>query len=80
MWQISTDEEYKGHLISIYFYREGDNPTVYHEVRVREGNGLDHEGEWSESLYTMETESHAEAFALGKAFIDGMRYAEGQKL
>lgn len=68
MWYIVDDESYKGYLLSIYKYDDGDD----FEIRVREGDGLDEDGEWLDAIYIDHCKSLDSAIAIGKAFVMGI--------
>lgn len=72
MWQIVEDIGYKDHFLSVYKYVEAGHVGDDFEIRVREGNGLDDTGEWSEAIYIDHCESHSAAMAIGKAFVTGI--------
>lgn len=72
MWQIIEDIGYKDHFLSVYKYEEPGHVGDDFEIRVREGNGLDEDGEWSEAIYIDHCESHSAALAIGKAFVMGI--------
>jgi hypothetical protein len=72
MWQIFEDTGYKDYFLSVYKYVEDGHVGDDFEIRVREGNGLDDTGEWSEAIYIDHCESHSAAMAIGKAFVTGI--------
>lgn len=63
LYYIEADVEYRGHLISIY---KSDKDF---EVRVREGNGMNREGDWTDSLYTNYAGTYEKALTLGIEFV-----------
>lgn len=71
MWQIFEDIGYKDHFLSVYKYVEAGHVGDDFEIRVREGNGLDDTGEWSEAIHIDHCNSHEAAMAIGRSFVDG---------
>ena len=63
IYYIKADFEYRDHLISIY---KSDKD---YEVRVKEGSGMNREGDWVESLYTDYADTYEKALTLGIEFV-----------
>lgn len=72
MWQIVDDEAYQGHFLSVYRYEEEGHVGDDFEIRVREGTGIDEDGDWNEAIYIDHCESFSAAMAIGKAFVMGI--------
>ena len=72
MWQIVDDESYHGYFLSVYKYMEAGRADDDFEIRVREGNGLDEDGEWSDAMYIEHCESFKAAMDIGRAFVMGI--------
>lgn len=73
MWQIVEDKKYHGYLLSVYKYVEEGHIGDWHQIMVREGEGLDPlEGEWYAPIYQEETMQYSAAMAMGEAFVMGI--------
>lgn len=77
MWEIVEDIGYKDHLLSVYRYVEDGHVGGDFKIRVREGNGLDEGGEWSDAIYIDYCDSFKAALDIGRAFVIGILTGRG---